>query len=251
MDGEPVNLSMALFHLLILGVASFQILFMLIQWAVFRRREYFFYIAYILSASVCILFRVNEATGLLGVTFPKWINEIMNQPLAICSYWMYVLFGRYFLNIPKLQPKVYKLSRKLEVMFAAFIILKCISIPFNLSYQASAIIYLIAVLIMATAAVPMFVLMLKQKNMLNNFLVLGSLLYVAGGVIGVIIGAMLHNRGEGNQYVYLGLEIGVLLELLLLNTGFALKNKILQQQVMQGQQKIIDKLMKKQKGETD
>jgi hypothetical protein len=242
---------MALFHLLILGVAFFQILFMLIQWAVFRRREYFFYIAYILSASLCILFRVNEATGLLGVTFPRGVNEIMNQPMAICSYWMYVLFGRFFLNTPKLQPRVYKLSRELEIMFAVFIILKCISIPFNLSYQTSAIIYLVCVLIMATFAIPMFILMLKQKNMLNNFLVVGSLLYVAGGVIGVIMGILFQSNGEGKQYGYLGLEIGVLLELLLLNTGFALKNRILHLQVMEGQQKILNKIMTKQKDETD
>ncbi len=241
---------MKLFHLLILGIAFFQMLFMVIQWAVFRRREYFFYIVYILSACLCILFRVNEATGLLGINFPYWVNEIMNQPMAICSYWMYVLFGRHFLNTSKLQPKVYKISRKLEIMFAAFIILKCISIPFNLSYQTSSVIYLACVLIMATFAMPMFILMLKQKNMLNNFLVIGSLLYVAGGVIGVILGILFQSNGEGKQYGYLGLEIGVLLELLLLNTGFALKNRILHLQVMEGQQKIMDRLLKKQEDQT-
>jgi hypothetical protein len=174
----------------------------------------------------------------------------MNQPLAICSYWMYILFGRFFLNIPKLQPVVYKLSRKLEIMFAAFIILKCISIPFELSYQSSTTIYLVAVLVMATVGVPMFALILKQKNLLNNFLVIGSLLYVMGGVTGVFLAALFAHNEQGSQFGYLGLEIGVLLELLLLNTGFALKNRILQQQVIEGQQKILDKLMNKQKDET-
>jgi hypothetical protein len=47
--------------------------------------------------------------------------------------------------------------------------------------------------------------------------------------------------------VLLGVEIGILAELLLLNTGFVLKNRILQLQVIQGQQKLLDQLMKENK----
>lgn len=169
--------------------------------------------------------------------------------MAIFSFWMYVLFGRYFLNTPKLQPKVYQLSRKLEIMFAAFIILKCISIPFHLSHQVSAIIYLVCVLIMTTFSIPMFALLLKQKNMLNNFLVIGSLLCLTGGFIGIVLGILFQGDGHGKHYSYLGLEIGVLLELLLLNTGFVLKNRILHLQLMDGEQKIIDRLIKKKNDE--
>jgi 7TM diverse intracellular signalling len=237
---------MLIFHFLMLGIAFFQMLFMIIQWFVFKRREYFFYIAYIFSASLYILFRVNDATHFLNITLPPMLDELLDQPLVVLSYWMYVRFGKYFLNLSKLQPSVFKYSRILEIFFAVFIIAKCISIPFGISNMLSSTIYTIAVSIMTIVSVPMFVLMLKQKNLLNNFLVMGSLFYVVGGVVGMYVSISLPNIGKGNHMVFLGLEIGVLAELLLLNTGFMLKNKILQQQVIQGQQKILDQLMNKQ-----
>ena len=54
-------------------------------------------------------------------------------------------------------------------------------------------------------------------------------------------------KAIGNASILLGMEIGILAELLLLNTGFVLKNRILQQQVIQGQQKLLDQLMKEKK----
>jgi 7TM diverse intracellular signalling len=234
-----------IWHILFLGIAFFQMLFMSIQGAVFRRREYLFYIAYIFSASLYILLRVNAATGFLGISLHPWVVEILNQPLAIFSYWMYVCFTRYFLNLKKFQPRVYRYSRVLEIIFIVFITTKFISIPFNLSYKTTIYSYLFFTACMIAQAVPMIVLMLRQKNTLNNFLLMGSMCYVIGGVAGMLIGAFSPGMGKNNIHVMYGLEIGVLIELLLLNTGFMLKNKILQQQVIHGQQKILQQLIEK------
>lgn len=231
-------------HILFLGIAFFQMLFMGIQWAVFRRREYLFYIAYIFCASLYALFRVHAATGLLHINIHPLLAELLNQPLAILSYWMYVCFAREFLNLKKLQPRVYAYSRLVEMVFVVFILGKGFSIPFNLPYSTTVYIYLVSTMLMLVFAIPMIVLMLRQKNVLNNFLVMGSLCYVAGGVTGMVLGVFLPGMGKNNINVLYGIETGVLAELLLLNTGFMLKNKILQQQVIRGQQQIMEQLMK-------
>lgn len=236
-----------LWHILFLGIAFFQLLFMLVQWFLFGRREYLFYIGYIFCASLYILFRVHAATAILGFTVPPWLDEWLDQPMAILSYYMYLLFARHFLSMKHLQPLAYQYSRTIEIVFVAFIVARTISIPFGLSHQVSAYIYMGAVLIMVVLVAPMVALMLQQKNILNNFLVMGSVCYVGGGVAGMLA-AMVHPGNEtGDLSVLLGVEIGVLTELLLLNTGFVLKNRILQQQVIHGQQKLMDQLMKENK----
>ncbi len=233
-----------IWHILFLGIAFFQLLFMGVQWFLFGRKEYLYYIGYIFFASLYILFRVHAATGLLGITVHPWLEEWLDQPMAILSYYMYLLFTRHFLSLKYLQPKVYRYSLAVEIIFLVFIIGKSLSIPFGLSYQVSAYLYMGAVIFMAAPVVPMVILMLKQKNVLNNFLVLGSVCYIGGGVSGVLAAVLQPGGESGNLAILLGVEVGILAELLLLNTGFVLKNKILQQQVIQGQQKLLDQLMK-------
>lgn len=232
-----------IWHILFLGIAFFQMLFMGIQWAVFRRREYIFYIAYIFCVSLYALLRVHAATGILEIQLHPWLAELLNQPLAIVSYWLYVCFARTFLNLKNMQPGAYRYSRVVEALFVIFILGKSFSIPFNLPYTAAVYIYMVSTLLMVSFAIPMIVQMLRQKNVLNNFLVTGSLCYVAGGLTGMFMGIFLPGMGKNNINVLYGIEIGVLAELLLLNTGFMLKNKILQQQVIKGQQQIMQQLM--------
>jgi hypothetical protein len=238
-------------HILFIGIAFFQLLFMGVQWVLFRRKEYLFYIGYIFFACAYILFRVNNATGFLGLHLHPWVQEFLDQPLAVLSYYMYLLFTRHFLSLKTLQPKVYRYSLIIEAIFIVFLLGKLGSIPFNLPHTVSAYVYMVSVLVMAAFVVPMIVLMLKQKNILNNFLVWGSAFYIGGGVIGMLSAMLMLNLGKNSLTVLLGVEIGILAELLLLNTGFALKNRILQQQVIQGQQKMMEQLMKNKNRPSD
>lgn len=238
-------------HILFIGIAFFQMLFMFVQWFLFRRREYVFYIGYIFFACTYILFRVNAASGFLMFQFPKWTEELLDQPVVVLSYYMYLLFTRHFLSLKTLQPKVYYFSLIIEIIFIGFLAGKIASIPFNVSHTVSAYIYLGSVLLMVAFVIPMIMLMLKQKNILNNFLILGSVCYIGGGVIGMFSAMAMPDMGKNNMVVLYGIEIGILAELLLLNTGFALKNRILQQQVIQGQQKIMKQLMKDKNRKTE
>ena len=236
-------------HILFLGIAFFQLLFMMAQWFLFGRKEYIFYIAYIFFAAVYIFFRLQAATDLLNFSIHPWLLEWLDQPMAILSYYMYLLFTRHFLSLKHLQPQAYRYSRVIEVIFLIFLFGKTLSIPLEVSQSLSAYIYMGSVLIMAALVVPMVVLMLWQKNILNNFVVMGSICYIGGGLVGMFVAILWPSNATGNASILLGMEIGILAELLLLNTGFVLKNRILQQQVIQGQQKLLDQLMKEKKGQ--
>lgn len=227
------------YHILFLGICVFQLIFMLLQWILFRRPDYLYYMAYVLLCGVFIALRVNNVIQILPFKLSPFWNEITDQPIIVLAIWMYIRFGYQFLNLRQLQPKVYVAVKRLEYVFAAYLVIKLFLLPLQLNNNTASIIYLLAVFIFVTMAIMVIFKLLKQKNLLNNFLVSGSLCITIGGGIGPILGLFLPNMGQGSLLIYYSLEIALVIEFLLLTTGFAMKNKILQQQVIKAQQKII------------
>ena len=188
--------------------------------------------------SVYIFFKVNEVALILPFTISKLAYEMLDQPIIIFSIWMYIRFGYFFLNLKELQPKVYRAAVRLEIGYASLVALRIILMPFQLTYYQASIVFLLATVILAIMAMQVIIRLLLQKNLLNNFLVSGGLCITLGGIFGPIIATFLPNMGEGNLLVYAGIEVGVFIEMILLNIGFLLKNKILNQQVIKAQAKI-------------
>lgn len=220
-------------------------LFMLLQWLLFRRTDYLYYILYVFMCSVFIGLRLNNALQILPfMSSPLW-NEITDQPFVVFAIWMYIRFGYHFLNLKQLQPKVYVYATRLEYGFATYFFIKLLLIPLKLTHYTSALIYLVVTFLLVVLAIFVIVSLLRQNNLLNNFLVSGSLCITIGGGCGPILGLFLPNMGEGSLLIYYPFEVAVLIEYFLLNTGFALKNKILQQQVIRAQQEIIKQYEKK------
>ncbi|MES2774930.1 MAG: 7TM diverse intracellular signaling domain-containing protein [Bacteroidota bacterium] len=229
-------------HLLLVGTMLYQSFFMMVQWYIHRRREYLYYVAYILSCSFFLIFRLDKTLGFLPFHITGAWDEMIDRPLIIFALWMYIRFGQFFLQLKELQPKVYGYAVKLEWVFAGFVALTILLIPLKLPGLLASIIYLAAVLLLALLGGVVIFRLLRQKNLLNNYLVLGSLCITVGGVAGPIIALFLPQMGDGGLVVYTGLEIGILIELLLLNTGLVVKNKMMQQQVINTQQLLIAEL---------
>jgi len=111
-------------------------------------------------------------------------------------------------------------------------------IPLKLNHYNSSLYYLVATFILLTLATFVIVGLLLQKNLLNIFWYLAAYNTI-GCSCGLILGFFLPNMGEGSLLIYYPFELAVLIEFFLLNTGFSIKNKILQQQVIKAQQEII------------
>ena len=225
----------------------YQAIFMVVQWKVFHRKEYLYYILYIVAMSVFFIFRLDRGLHFLPLHPSNILDEYLDQPLVIFAFWMYIRFGLFFLQLKEEQPQVYKATINLEKFFMGFVIFKCIIIPFGIPRLISSYIYLGAVLMLTILAMKLIVRLLRQKNLLNNFLVLGGLCITLGGVTGPIVALFLPNMGDGKIVVHMGLEVGVLIELLLLNTGLVIKNKLIQQEVINTQQNLITQLQQTSK----
>lgn len=220
----------------------YQAVFMLVQWRIFLRREYLYYITYILANTAFFIFRLDKSLQFLPLHLTGVADEYLDQPLVIFAFLMYIRFGSYFLQLRETQQRVYIAAKRLELFFIGFIILKCILIPIHLPKLVSAYFYLAAVLLLTILALPVIIRLLRQKNLLNNFLVMGALCITVGGVMGPIVALFLPNMGDGKVIVHLGLEIGILLELLLLNTGLVIKGKLAQQRIINSQEYLIKQM---------
>lgn len=235
------------YHILFIGIAFFQSVFMLVQWIAFRRQDYLYYILYILSCLLFILFRLDASLKILPFHLTGMADEYVDQPLIVFAFWMYIRFGYFFLNLKNLQPSVYAAGKRLEYFFITFIVLKCLTIPIGLDHTTSGYIFLAATFLLALAAIPVIVRLLKQKNLLNNFLVIGSLCITIAGMAGPIFALIFKTMDQNTLMIYVGLELGILAEMLLLNTGFILKNRILHQQVINAQKEIIERYEENEK----
>lgn len=227
------------YHILFVSACLFQFVFMLLQWVLFRRPDYVYYILYVIACGIFIALRVNNVVQILPFKLSPLWNEITDQPLIVFAIWMYIRFGYHFLNLKQLQPKVYIAAKRLEYGFSGYFFIKFLLLPLNLSFYSASLIYLIVTVILVTLATLLIIRLLKQKNLLNNFLVSGSLCITLGGGIGPILALFLPNMGQGSLLAYYAFEVAVVIEFFLLATGFAMKNKILQQQVIKAQQEII------------
>jgi hypothetical protein len=161
---------------------------------------------------IFIALRVNNVLQILPfMSSPLW-NEITDQPFIIFAIWMYIRFGYHFLNLKQLQPKVYIYATRLEYGFAGYFFIKLLLIPLKLNHYTSALIYLVVTFILVALAIFVIVGLLRQKNLLNNFLVFGSLCITIGGGCGPILGLFLPNMGEGSLLIYYPFEVAVLIE---------------------------------------
>lgn len=229
-------------HVLLIGTMLFQATFMLVQWFVFRRKDYLYYILYMCSTLLFLITRLDTVLHFFPVPVPPLIDEYLDQPLIVFACWMYIRFGYHFLELKETQPALYRNARIVESFFALFVIIKCISIPLSFSYTTSSYIYMIATVLLALSAAPLLYRLLRQRNLLNNFLVIGGVCLAIGGISGHIFTLIADDPEQRTMMVYVALEIAILLELLLLNTGLVIKNKRTQQQIIDTQNRLIHQL---------
>lgn len=231
-----------LLHALLIGTMCYQFIFMLLQWYVFRRKDYLYYITYMGCTLLFLVIRIDANSPFLPFHISGMAEEYLDQPLIIFAFWMYIRFGYHFLNLKANQPGIYKAALRLEWIFMAYIVIKCIIIPLGLSPQISSSIYLAVTVLITGLAGPLMYKLLRQRNLLNNFLVVGSVCVTLGGLSGSVYAFCTGQLGEKNMAVYVGLELAILIELLLLNTGLVIKNKHIQQEIIDTQQELIGQL---------
>ncbi|HMO61261.1 MAG TPA: histidine kinase [Ferruginibacter sp.] len=244
----------SLVHTLLLSIALFQAVFILIQYIIFKRKEYLYYILYILCISTyiynCLEIQIN-LTG-YSLAYP-YLQRLLDVPMLALAFYLYVHFGSRFLDItparkaylPVIIFKAFVLT--VMVAFAAFV-------PLGIDMATANVVFMVCSPFMFGVAVWILYVLYNEGGALDYFVIGGGLMIALGGISGIVVAATSRQLGIGNPAVYYPMEIAVLLELLLLNTGLIFKSRLLEKNVIQSQQQLIDEyerneqLMKKLSG---
>lgn len=212
---------------LILGILTFQVLYALVQWYYFRRKEYLFYALYSITIAIYFFLQYRVENRVLTVGDFHIRDAVLNNAIVYLALLFYVTFGRLFINTSKLLPQLDITVKVVSNLMYGYLIIAAlwVSSGYNLPLQR---------MVHLTMSIGFFLFfvyalyrVLQTGSVLGRFIVVGSLL-IATGALGNLIYRISHpNPSPGELRGIFFLQIGVILELICLNIGLIYKSKLI------------------------
>jgi hypothetical protein len=168
---------------LFLGITSFQFCFVLFQWLVFKRREYFYYLLHILT----IILYASLLYFSDGERYLHFGNISINilyveKSLLLLTYGFYICFGQLFLNLPLLYPRINRYVKFTEVIIFSFCIVSVLGLLFTSNFVFHAKMYtIIFTLVFISSLWVTGYFLLFEKYTFNRLLAMSGI-WIAGGI---------------------------------------------------------------------
>jgi signal transduction histidine kinase len=222
-----------------MAVILFQAMFIFLQYVIFKRVEYLYYIVYIFAMGIFLYFQQEGQFGFTEITKNNpTVKSLLAAPVILFAFGTYIQFGQKFLEITN-ERKVFKIIIFLKTFLFIETILFFVLIAFGVPRNIQDMTFDFTVPVLSALSIWIIILLLKEKNLLNNFLIGGALFITIGGTIGSMINLFGNTVNGINPSIMLPLEIAVFFELVLLNTGLIYKTRLIEQNIIVSQQKLI------------
>jgi len=227
------------------GFLLCQILYVLFQWIIIRRKEYVYYFLYLIAIVFYFLSRREAVWGIpiLFSRYPAW-TIYLNKTLQILPYFLYYRFVRYFLEIRKNYPALYKWIIRLEYFLLAYLVFDFLFITstYNTFLETKIFICILVLVFIITAA--FIIYLFRQKQPLIYFVMMGSLFVGLGNILGVLFSFLVFREdfqlGITNMLVFS--QIGIVLEILCFTSGLSYKSKLIEEEKLSTQQNLVKQL---------
>lgn len=221
-----------------------QLLYILVNWYFFRRLEYLFYSVYILVIMLFFLNRyIADENGIIhlgNITFSKLIPD---RILCIFSYIFYFKFGRLFVEVKDRYPGIDKMMLITEKILLAYIGIDLILIATIGFTEIESTLFLLVNISIFIVLVFVFKAMLKKNELLDRFILTGSMFYAITAFVTLWLG---RNKSPLYDDHLIALQIGALVEMVFLNAGLVYKSRMLQRQTVNSQVQLIEHYEKNQ-----
>lgn len=239
------NRHFILFQVIFQGFLLCQLFYMLFQWIIIRRPEYFYYSMYLLLISLYFLSKYESLYG-LDFLFGRYplLKIYLNKTLIIFPYYFYFRFVRSFLEMPVNFPVLNKWIIRIEYFLLGYLVfdLLFILVTFNISLQR--VFYTYILLLVFIIAACFIVYLFRKKQVLIYYILSGSLFVGLGNITGLILTYLDENRhinfGFHNMLIFS--QVGILLEIFCFTAGLSYKSKSAEKEKIKSQEKLIEQL---------
>lgn len=218
-----------LFHYGLFFILIFQLMVIGFQAINIRRKEYFYYICYILFV---LIYNLRIIFPVWPDFIPEITKALTDRPVVILMQWSYFQFIRYFLDVPKLidfDKKINRIANYLLLVFAFDF-----SFTFIPSWTKFEQLFFNIQFILCTAVfVYIFVKFLMQrKNELNNFMIPAVIMVLIGGSSSFILYELnkKFNLQLSEDFMILPHQIMSILELALFTSGVSMKAYLIEKE---------------------
>lgn len=232
-------------QMLFQGFLLCQLLYVLFQWIIIRRREYLYYFLYMTLIAIYFLSKQESLFG-VRLIFTRWplLKIYLGKTLLILPYYVYFRFVRSFLDIPRDYPRLNYWIVRLEYFLLGYAALDFLFIllTFNRGLQTVVYTSVFAVIFLVTLGFMFYLVRYRQP--LVYFILSGSLLVATGHILGLVFSYLEITRhidlGVPNIFVFP--QCGILLEILCFTSGLSYKSLKIEQEKIAGQEKLIEQL---------
>jgi len=234
-----------LFHLLFQGFLLCQLLYVLFQWLIIRRREYLYYFFYL---GVLGLYFLSKQEALFGVDllFSRYplLRIYLGKTLLILPYYLYFRFVRSFLEMPLHFPALNKWLKRLETFLLAYMLfdLALILITFNRRLQTE--FYTFILIFVFLISISFMVYLFRRRQTLIYYIVTGSLFVATGNILGLVFSYLQVNRhlDLGLPDILIFSQVGIVLEIFCFTAGLSYKSHAAEKEKIKSQEDLIEQL---------
>lgn len=232
-------------QLLFLGFMCSQMLYVLFQWIIVKRKEYPCYFLYLVLVTMYYLHKYYQETGIYWpfAYYPE-LRFYLKAFLLMLPYLFYLMFIRYFLELKHLDASVEKSVRYLEHTIWIYVIIDLIlRILFRGEVWINDLLMVSIVFVFACCLYLIFKL-IKHHDILVTLILTGSMIAGLGGVIGILITLLQIDWGllSSNLNSLVTGQIGVVIETIIFTTSLGLKNRRVEKEKIKHQQRLISML---------
>jgi signal transduction histidine kinase len=215
-----------------------------------KRKEYLFYLFYLLLVTIYYIFNYDEEIGIYWpLKYYPDINIYTKSILLALPYLFYLKFIRYFLNVKELDKKAYKKMIHLEYFIIWYVFIDTVMRFLLDSSFTLNIILMITIFGIFIYGLTIIIPLTKYKSILVNLILTGTIVAGLGGILGLLISLFKVHFGivKIDLNPILSGQIGIVIEVIIFTTALSYKARKMEIDKIENQNKLITQLEENQK----
>lgn len=236
--------ALLVFQWLFQGFLLCQILYMLFQWLIIRRKEYLYYLFYMAVIALYFLSKFESELG-LHLLFTRYpiLKVYLGKTLLILPYFLYFRFVRLFLELPQHYPGLNKWIIRIEYFLLIYLAADLAFILLTFDQEIQTYVFTLILLLVFVTAASFIIYLFRHRQALIYFVLTGSLFVAIGNILGQVF-TYFQDYRHLNIFpdILLIPQTGVLLEVLCFTAGLGYKSHMWEKEKIRSQEKLIEQL---------